>query len=224
LFFRRNSADAVTITIDGGAPATFTMNTSVADQVWDSPALTSGSHTVVITRTAGGPSFNGGYFYNGDETAGLAVWDASHTGGKMVDLAVNNVQWLDQLPFANASLLVLTCVTNDCRSSSGGYSAATFKGHAQSVVSLARAKVANLPVLFMPPYEPLGTLIEPWENYTGALKEIVAATPYTALYDMSLTIPDLTSDPYGFLQDTVHPNDLGYAFLGQMAATAMSPR
>jgi len=40
----------------------------------------------------------------------------------------------------------------------------------------------------------------------------------------SLTIPDLTNDPYVFLLEAVHPNEIGYAFMAQRAVTALSLR
>lgn len=83
LFFYRLAADVVTIAIDGDASVTFTMNTSVREQAWTSPALTSGEHTVVVTGAGAGTSFCGGVFFNGDEAAGVSIWDASHSGATM---------------------------------------------------------------------------------------------------------------------------------------------
>jgi len=224
LYATRQAADAMTITIDGGAPATWTMATSGAvQQSWTSPALTAGSHTVVVTASAGGPVFTGGFFYNGDETAGVSLWDASRSGAKFSDF-ITNTDWYGYLPLINPSLVVLGCGTNDARTSSGGYSSATYKANALSVVGSIRAKIATVPILLMPPYKPLGTLIEPWANYTGALREIADATSYTALYDMSARIPDLTSDPYSFLIDTVHPTARGHAMLARLSLAALEPR
>lgn len=222
-FTREASLDAVTITIDGGAPATFQMNNSLTAQKWVSPALTPGSHTIVVSQSVNTPSFCGGYFYNTDETAGLALWDAAHSGAKASDFATANTDWFSHLALVSPSLMVLGVGTNDSRTVSEGYSSATYKTHLQSIITQARAKVPNLPVLLMPPSKPLGALIEPWTNYTDKLKELAASNNYVAVYDMSTRIPDLTSDPYGFLIDGVHPTALGHAMLSTLATTAMSP-
>lgn len=224
LHFRREaSLDAVTITIDGGAPVTYTMSNSLIAQKWTSPALTAGSHTIVVSQSVNTPSFCGGYFYNGDETAGYALWDGSHSGARALDYSTTNTDWYNHLTLVNPALMVLGLGTNDSRTSSSGYSSANYKTNMQSIITQARAKVANLPVLLMPPNMPLGTLIEPWTNYTDKLKELAAENQYTALYDMSTRIPDLTSDPYGFLIDGVHPTPLGHAMLATLATTALSP-
>jgi lysophospholipase L1-like esterase len=224
LYATRQAADAISIVIDGGAPLTWTLATTGAvQQSWTSPALTAGSHTVVITATAGGPIFSGGYFFNGDEAAGVALWDLSHSGAKMSDY-VTNADWYGFLPGINPALIVLGCLTNDCRTSSGGYSAATYKTNTTSVVAGIRAKLPNAPILFMPPYKPLGTLIEPWDNYLSALRQVVATTAYSALYDMSARIPDLTTDAYSFLTDGVHPTARGHAMLARLSLAALEPR
>ncbi|WP_145273298.1 SGNH/GDSL hydrolase family protein [Prescottella equi] len=84
------------------------------------------------------------------------------------------------------------CLTNDCRSSSSGYSSAQYKTYAQAIVTQARAKVPTLPVLFIPPYRPIDTeaTIEPWENYIAKLQELAAENPHCAVYGMSLRIPN----------------------------------
>lgn len=226
LFFYRLAADVVTIAIDGGAPVTFTMNTSVREQAWTSPALTSGEHTVVITGTGAGTSFCGGVFFDGDETAGVSVWDASHSGATMKLYAETYTNWVEHLQFVAPKLLVMGCLTNDCRSSSSGYSSAQYKTYAQSIITQARAKVPTLPVLFIPPYRPIDTeaTIEPWSNYIAKLHELAAENPHCAVYDMSLRIPNLTVDTYGFRADSVHPSSVGMAYMSALATAALTPK
>lgn len=225
LLMSRQAADAVTITIDGGAPATWTLVTSGAiQQTWSSGALAAAAHTIVVSRTAGGPVFTGGMFYNGDETSGVALWDGSRSGAKTSDFSTANTDWIGCLSTQlTPSLIVLGCATNDCRVSGGGYSAATFQTNTQSIVTAVRAKVASVPILLMPPYMPLGTLIEPWGNYIAALRAVVSGNSFCALYDMSAEIPDLTSDPYSFLADGVHPTTKGHALLAPVAQLALEP-
>ena len=219
----------MTITIEGQAPVNFTLNVNAVEQSWTSPVLPSASRSVTVTQTGGsssGPVFVGGYFYNGDETAGLALWDGSFSGARMQTWDVDNPDWVNWLTIPNFSLVVLGCATNDSRTSSGGYSSAKFKTHTESIIAKVRAKLPNVPILLMPPNQPVATtdMVEPWANYMTALKQIAAATSYTVLYDMSTRIPYLSPDVYSFLADGVHPTDLGHAALANLAVSALSPK
>ncbi|WP_213572475.1 SGNH/GDSL hydrolase family protein [Rhodococcus sp. USK13] len=226
LFFYRLAADVVTVSVDGGAPVTFTMNTSIREQAYSISGLASGDHTIVITGTGAGTSFCGSVFYDGDETAGVSIWDASHSGATMKLYAETYTNWVEHLQFVTPKLLLMGCLTNDCRASSNGYSSALYKGYAQSIITQARVKVPSLPVLFIPPYRPIDTetLIEPWDNYIGKLHELAAENAHCAVYDMSLRIPNVTTDTYGFRADSVHPSSVGMAYMSALATAALTPK
>lgn len=212
-----------TVSVDGGTAQSLSLSTTAVTK-WSSGALTRGSHTFVVTCTAGAMFNDGGYFYDGDETAGFNFWDGSRSGSTMSYHDTND-DWKNHLPILAPDLLILGCLTNDARSAAGGYSSANYATYLSSIVTKARTAVPNIPILFMTPYVALGTLIEPWSNYTAKITSQVAATLNSAFYDMSDAIPDLTSDPYGFLQDGVHPTSRGHALLAQLAgASALTPR
>lgn len=226
LFFYRLAADVVTISVDGGAPVTFTMNTGIREQAYSISGLASGNHTIVITGTGAGTSFCGSVFYDGDETAGVSLWDASHSGATMKLYAETYTNWAEHLQFVSPKLMMMGCLTNDCRASSSGYSSAQYKVYAQSIITQARSKIPTLPVLFIPPYKPIDTevLIEPWENYTDKLHELAAENPHCAVFDMSLRIPNLTVDTYGFRADSIHPSSFGMAYMFALAVAALTPK
>lgn len=222
LWFRLVAAgQQVTIAIDGGAPVTLTID-AVAKK-WSSGALAPGNHTVVVTRQVGSPALVGGYFYNGDETTGVRLIDGSHSGATAGLFATAN-DWRNWLTPLGIDLIVIGVITNDSRASSNGYSAATYKGHIESIISQARAAKANVPILLLPTFQPTGETIEPWSNYINALAQVAAATPYTALYDTSLAIPSLVGDPFGILMDGVHPSTAGHALMRDLSLLAMSHR
>lgn len=219
-----NLNDAVTITIDGGAPTTWTFNNSIVQQSWTSPALAAGSHTIVINQSVGRPHFCGGMFYNGDETAGVALWDGSHSGWRMQDFDTTWPDWFSHLQFVNPALIVLGCATNDARTTSTGYSAANFGTYTQSIITKARAKIANVPILLLPPYAPVtSSYVEPWANYIAQLKNVAASNTYCALWDMSARIPYMSPDTFSLLADGVHPTARGHALMSTLATTALSP-
>lgn len=228
LFIYRLAGDVVTISIDGGAAVTWTVPvvTGTPQQVWTSPALTSGDHTVTVTCTSAGTSFCGGVFFDGDETAGLTMWDSSHSGATMKLYAETYVDWASWLTAMTADLLMIGCATNDCQVSTGGYSSAEFKTYAQTLITMAREKMPTLPIVFTPPYKPISTVvtIEPWANYIDKLHELAAENPYCAVFDMGSRIPDLTNDVYGFRADTLHPSSRGMAYMSALGTAALTPK
>lgn len=228
LFFYRLASDTVTIAIDGGAPTSWTVPVvaGTPQQVWTSPALTSGDHTIVVTCTSAGTSFCGGVFFDGDETAGVTMWDSSHSGATMKLYAQTYTDWSNWLTHMSADLLMMGCGTNDCQTATNGYSSAEYKGYAQDLIDMARAKIPSLPVLFIPPYKPIGTVttIEPWENYIAKLHELADENSHCAVFDMGLRIPDLTTDTYGFRADTLHPSSRGMAYMSALGAAALTPK
>lgn len=228
LFFYRLASDTVTITIDGGAPTSWTIPVvaGTPQQVWTSPALTSGDHTIVVTCTSTGTSFCGGAFFDGDETAGVTMWDSSHSGATMKLYAQTYTDWSNWLTHMSADLLMMGCGTNDCQTATGGYSSAEYKGYAQNLIDMARAKIPSLPVLFIPPYKPISTVttIEPWANYIAKLHELADENPHCAVFDMGLRIPDLTTDTYGFRADTLHPSSRGMAYMAALGTAALTPK
>jgi lysophospholipase L1-like esterase len=230
LMVHRLANDVVTITIDGGAPTTWNVPVVTGDypQSWTSPALDPAQdHTIVVAGAAGSQtSFCGATFFNGDEAAGVSVIDGAHSGATMKIYAETYPNWVDHLKHITTKGMVVTCLTNDCRTSSSGYSSAQYKTYAQTIINMARAKVPNLPVLFMPPYRlsDSETLIEPWDNYLAKLHELADENTFCAVYDMSQRIPNLTTDTYGLRADGVHPSSAGYAYMAGLATSALTPK
>lgn len=232
VYLRRSNGAGTTVkvTVDGVVQPTWTLS-NITHNKWSSGPLTAGSHTVIIEPLTGssGPVLCGGYFYNGDETAGLSLWDGSRSGAR-ADSFNTGTDWIAQAAFiGNFSLAVLGWLTNDSRTVSGGYSSANYNTQMRGIIDKLRTSIPNLPILIMTPYEAVDTLIEPWKNYTNVLKQIAADYSYVSFYDLSVPIPYLGSDPYGLTNaatsDTIHPTNKGAALLATLAATsAMAPR
>jgi lysophospholipase L1-like esterase len=70
-----------TYVVDGGAPTTFTYSSS-GGQTWVTvTGLTRGSHSVVFTPASGKTCFvNGAFAFDGDETAGIHLWENAQFG------------------------------------------------------------------------------------------------------------------------------------------------
>lgn len=104
------------IAIDGNNNSLDTSNaTTNRFAVWNSGALTYGSHTVVITRTSGSSYgyVNGARVYRGDSTAGVRVWDGGHAGYTTADYAGLSAQWQYGITQIQPDLLVFSIGGND---------------------------------------------------------------------------------------------------------------
>lgn len=73
----------ITIAVDGTTVATVSPTAAGAQkpgQIYHFSLGTAGTHTVKYTATGGAVMIDGDVIYNGDYTAGITYWDASHTG------------------------------------------------------------------------------------------------------------------------------------------------
>lgn len=78
----------ITVAVDGTTVGTLTPTASGAlapGQIYHFSLGTAGSHTVKYTATGGAVIIDGDVIYNGDYTAGIASWDASHVGYESED-------------------------------------------------------------------------------------------------------------------------------------------
>lgn len=231
LYIYRLSNDAVTITIDGGTPATWTLVTSGnQNQKWTSPALTPTSHTIVVTFVSGGPVFCGGMFYNGDETKGVRVWDGSTSGSKTSTYTTNasgsSTNWSEWIGSTatpgiavTPDLVVLETLVNDVTTDD----ATTYATNMGALIDLVRTKTAA-PILLMPHWKPLDrTITSPWTDYLEKLRGLAATKTNVAYFELQSRVPDLTGDPYSFLADAIHLNDKGQRFASSLDMTALAP-
>ena len=66
---------------------------------------------------------------------------------------------------------------------------------------------------------PAATVVEPWENYVTAAREIAAADPDVVHLDFRAVIDnhgDTNSTVGGLLPDKVHPSPAGHALMGDL--------
>lgn len=79
---------SITVSVDGTTVATLDVTTPGAlapGQIYHFSLGTAGSHTVKYTATGGAVVIDGDVIYNGDYTAGICSWDASHVGYESED-------------------------------------------------------------------------------------------------------------------------------------------
>lgn len=232
LFFSRKftSGDSVTVTIDGGAPTTVSIPSSnvsglvIGGHAWQSPTMSSGSHTVVVTRATGSPIFEGGYVYDGDENSGIKVWDAGHSGylaQSYVDSQTAAPQWAGAITTIAPELIGIALGTNDY--GTGLVTPTEFEVDLQNLIALCRSKntkQCSFVLLMQHERTPAGTTsVAPYAQYVDAAFRVAAADTGgvngqsgVAVLDISRRMPAGSgggTDALGLYADGVHYTDLG---------------
>lgn len=218
VFLTRVTTDEITITIDG-VPTVLTAGPSGA-VIWTSSALAATSrHTIVIAQTngAGTAVVNNVQFFDGDETTGIRLIDGTLAGSSSktwLTAQGGSEDWLVQLAASNAAVMILDTIPNDATTAGAALTAAQHKANNLSIIAKARTAKAGLPVVLWGAHRrPSGTtLVEPWENYTQADREIALTTEGVSFFNMDDVLdPFGTFGDYGYLGgDTYHPGAAGY--------------
>lgn len=224
LRMKRSTTDAVTVAVDGGTATTITAGPS-GEFTYTSAALARQVHSVVVTQTAGTPEIEGLFWMDGDEAAGIRLWDCSKAGAKAGDWTTasgGSQAWLTAATGFTPSLVVLALGTNDATT----VSAATFKTNVANLVTAVRGQWANVPILLVGSYQPPSRqagLIDAWANYGSALRALAAADPAIAYLDLMNAIGSIAVDTYGLLNDTTHPNTKGHQLYAQTVLDFIRP-
>jgi lysophospholipase L1-like esterase len=180
--------------------------------------LSAASHTLTITAVSSNTYIEGAMVYNGDESAGIRMWGAGHSGWQSDDLAnTGSVDWFESVTPVQPDLVIIHLGLNDFGSQSQArISPTAMKTNIATLLTNVRAKCTIPPsVVLAIPYErflPTGTLLAPWSDYRTALAEAAAADGNVALLDLGNVIGTFNpTDPYSLSAgDGVHPNDRGY--------------
>lgn len=223
LFVYRLAADQVRITIDGGTPVDWTVPvvTGKAQQVWESPALTAGTHTFRVEFLAGGPIFAGVEVIRSGK--GIRVWDLSISGmsAKTKISASNGTNdWANWLGtgLVVPELILLPLLTNDATASTS----AEYEASMRSLVDMIRAKTAA-PILIIPNWGPVAaTPLSPWPEYVAAAEKVARESTRVAFHDLNREVDDPAGNPHGIHSDSVHLNDRGQMIHARLVADAIT--
>lgn len=229
LFFGRKntSADAVSITIDGGEPATYTIpgtggGDTTSGGMWTSPNLGPGTHTIIVARTGGSVIFEGGFFYKGDETTGIRTWDGSHSGylaHYFANADAHSPKWQGVLPLIKPHLTIVAFGTNEWRTAMR--TPAQFQQDLTNLISAVRTKAAQnssfVIVMYSSPIAGGTTALAPWSEYVAAAYAVgvndtsgIGGGSGVAVLDMGSRQPQAEyPDPWGLHTDGIHFTDKG---------------
>ncbi|MEU5939410.1 SGNH/GDSL hydrolase family protein [Micromonospora sp. NPDC047548] len=216
---------AAEVVVDGVAGST-----SSGVLLWDSGALTAGAHTVLVQRSStttaspGNVLLEGLVTYNGDESAGVRVIDASRSGATLATFT-GSALWHSALGAVPGSgLLVMAWGANDA---TGGTTPAAFKTALETLIANVRTAgwSGSILLLKMPKR---GTATEAtWSSYLAQMDAIAAADADVATLDLRSRIPDqgtAEATALGLYIDEAHNSDKGQGLIADHIATAILTR
>lgn len=204
---------ALSIKIDGGTPVTL-----ATDGAYGSPTVrtgislgTRGTHTVAISSPTGTAALAGVMVYDGDETAGLRLYDAAHSGWNSTQAINFNPGNLAALVAQAAPDLVSIGIgVNDI---AAGIASTTT---AANVAQLAQTVWAGAPrarIIFVLTYAPAGNDAA-WGPYTNELRYL-CATRNLELLDLRDRMGVATTSGY-WHGDGLHPSDTGHELIADL--------
>jgi lysophospholipase L1-like esterase len=218
----------ISVTIDGGAPFTITTAASpLADgKTWTSPVLSAGSHTVQVSVASGTIYFTGLSVFNGDENAGVQLFESGHWGWKTTDWANNSAYWPGVITPIQPQLVTIALMTNDYQA---GVDPATCKANLLAMIAAVRSKCATPPSIVLVTYPARGDVSNPahaWSEYVAVAASIATADAGVAHLDLSsrYASPATTNALGNWDGDKVHPTDKGHGLIAETVLAFVSPR
>jgi lysophospholipase L1-like esterase len=191
-----------------------------------------GSNTLqaaYVTGSSASVNIEGAMFYDGDESAGIRLWDGSHFGFTVSSFTalenwLSTIQWA--ITSANLKAVIYGLGTNDCISISSAAFATNLLALINATKGKSPAVTTSHIIVMQPSRTTTGTpLIEPWANYVAAARALAVADPTLAFVDLSQRLPGADADQIGLHNaDLIHLNDRGYRMEAMALAEAISPR
>lgn len=231
MYVKTGSTGAMSLVIDSGTPVVVNTNSSAGGgsnaAVWDSGALSPGSHTLTITRDASSsagqhPYIQGVLTYNGDEAAGVRVLDASHSGYSSVSATASTRAQMAATALAaagGASLAVIAYGTNDVP---GPTLPATFRANIEALIASLRTTAGFTgSIILLGMYK--GSVLDDtvFAGFGAQMAAIAATDPDVTYLDLRTLMPDVPtpySDPagLGLFADDFHPGSPGHGWIASV--------
>ncbi|MDR7113874.1 lysophospholipase L1-like esterase [Microbacterium trichothecenolyticum] len=223
LFFTSYSGGpTVTVTIDGSPVASFSAASGSTSYVGSTTysGLSAGSHTIELTNTGAQFNFQGAIVYNGDETSGVRVINAGHSGDQVSNImGVSPLTRQTSLWTALApDLVTIEYGINEYRNNTP---VATFKTNLTNMVAALETAIGHSAIVIVIDYQATHatTPVAAWSAYKDAMRE-VAAENGLPVVDLS-TISTLGIGQSGMNGDNIHPNDAGHLAIANLVSASL---
>lgn len=212
-------------TVDGGAPVGVDANLPAGEATETVGPLPAGVHEIILYGgiTPDPVTYEGVFLMNGDEAAGIRVWEAGQSGYRAADY-VAQTGWADAVDRVQPSLVVLPIGSNDYAT---GRSPAATKADILSILTAIRANTTVAPSVVLLSYydRDNGGSTYTWEQFRTMYNEIAAADPDIVWLDMTSAFGPWVGDDRGGLTDPVdevHPTDAGHFSIGAALVNLIS--
>jgi hypothetical protein len=217
---------SITVTIDGVAQTAFsTVGAQAEFAIKRFTFATPGKHDVTVAHTNGTANIvlNGVIEYNGDETAGLRFWDASHFGWS-TDTYLNNLvypgAWQAQIGKIKPALIGTDLHVNDYLNN---IPVASMVANYQKLIGDANNGATFPPsVVIVHAFEPKhsGTPLASWDAYLAGLGQLRSLFPnQVTVVDLSKVMPKPDADTTGlYLTDKIHHTAKGHGLQAALVA------
>jgi lysophospholipase L1-like esterase len=162
--------------------------------------------------------------YNGDESAGVRLFDGGHYGWntslEYSDLNGNNDNnhYLARVPQIAPKLAIIFLQLNDYQSQ---VALATFASNYANIISLLSGWATGISVLMIAAFRRTDIAVQPITNaqYTAQLQTIAAGNPDYGFLDLQPLWDANGGTAVLCPSDGVHPNNTGHALIGNYVAS-----
>lgn len=218
-------ADSFTVNLNSGTLATFTPGTVGPFVQTVTLPLARASNLVQITWVAGAPVIEGLIVNDGDESAGIRLWDSSRGGSKTGDWLTatsGSEDWLARIGSGAATivtpqLVIVEQLANDYTT----ISSSQYATNLTSMITKLRANLPDASIVVLGAYRrTTAGLSEAWDAYSAQAKTIAADNDCGYL-DLDELV-DITQGT-GFLFDAYHPSNDGAEVLAGLIFEWLTP-
>jgi lysophospholipase L1-like esterase len=191
--------------------------------------LSAASHVIRVEWTAGGSVvFEGFMIYNGDESAGVRMWNAGHASWQASDFAnASTLAHYASFQLPQPDLVVLELGTNDYFGTSAKKTAAQFATDLATIITTIRANVTVAPsIVLVPVYDRTVTSpLDPWSSYVAAMYAAAAADSAICVFDVQKRFnTGAAGTGNGLISTgTIHPSAAGHQHWADALAAFVSP-
>lgn len=214
--------------VDSGGATTVTV-AGTGDGALTGSITITGTQVLTIAWVSGTVYMEGIVHYAGDEDSGITFHALGHFGwqaGQAGDFDAWNqtgfgpdFAWQPAVAALTpgAAALAVMLGINDAAS----YTAGGFQANLLTLISGLRATagLGTVPLLLIIPYQPFETTVTPgWAAYTAAIRAAAAAAAPAHVIDLNYRMPPVPSGGGTYYTDDFHPDDLGHALAGEIAA------
>jgi len=235
MFDKASGTGTMNLVLDGGTPVVIDTNSvtnpGTSPALWNPGALSTGTHTLVVTRDASSPVGKSPYVeglltYNGDSASGIRIIDAARSGTLSTYFTSGRTTAMAKsLALAGgADLAIIGYGTNDYPYATP---VADFKANIELQITALRANGFTGSVLLLGMYLAQGRDPAVWQTYHDQMVAIAAADPLVGYLDLREYMPPVPT-PYndpsslGYYNDTVHPSNAGHEVIASVISEALT--